>query len=154
MRKIAGYPLLFGGDRDALRYTAPLPPRVAAGGVWYYRLSVARDEQDSPLTLERIVPDVNAAQVPDFNQADRSILAQDIAEIRIGYFGRDANSADADQPTWRERWDNPQTLPLLVRIEVVPKKGPPWPVLIVAPREAPEAGCRAFDPTRQVCAGV
>ena len=41
MRKMLEFPLLFGGNRDEIRYTAPLPARVGLGGMWYYRLSVA-----------------------------------------------------------------------------------------------------------------
>jgi general secretion pathway protein J len=155
LRKVAEFPLVFGGERDELRYAAALPSRVSAGGVWYFRLTIAKDDPRSPLVLERTVPDVNAARPPEFaTDADRSVLAQDIAEVKFGYYGRDAGAINADDPTWRDRWDNTQRLPLLVRIEVTPKKGPPWPPLVVAPREAPEAGCRAYDPTRQVCAGV
>ena len=61
--------------------------------------------------------------------------------LRIGYFGRDAGAADADAPTWRDRWDDKQRLPLLVRIDVKPEKGQAWPTLVVEPRRAPEAGC-------------
>ena len=46
-----------------------------------------------------------------------------IAELAISYFGRDENATDADAPTWRDRWDDKQRLPLLVRIEVKPEKG-------------------------------
>ena len=155
LRKVAEFPLLFAGERDELRYAAPLPSRVAGGGVWYFRLTVARDDPRSPLVLERVVPDVNAARPPDFpSDADRSVIAQGISEIRIGYYGRDSAAVTADDATWRDRWDNAQRLPLLVRIDVTPKQGAPWPTLVVAPREAPEAGCRAYDPTRQLCAGV
>ena len=52
LRKVAEFPLLFAGERDELRYAAPLPARVAGGGVWYFRLSVAPDpwaQGDCPL---------------------------------------------------------------------------------------------------------
>ena len=154
LRKVAEFPLLFAGEREELRYAAPLPARVAGGGVWYFRLRLATDDPRSPLVLERVVPDVNGARPPDFpTDADRSVLAQGIAEIRFGYYGRDA-AANADDPTWRDRWDSTQRMPMLVRIDVTPKQGAPWPTLVIAPREAPEAGCRAYDPTRQICAGV
>ena len=153
MRKVAEFPLLFVGDRNEIRYAAALPSRVAAGGIWYYRLAVG-DDARGPLVLERMVPDVNAARVPDFNEAERSVIVTGIAEIRFSYYGREGGSSNADEPSWRDRWDNPQRLPLLVRIDVTPKKGPAWPTLVVAPRNAPEAGCRAFDPIRQACAGV
>lgn len=154
LRKVAEFPLLFAGEREELRYAAPLPPRVAAGGIWYYRVVVARDDPRAPLVLERVTPDVNAARAPDFAEPERSILAEGIAEVRFGYFGRDANASNDTEPSWRDRWDNAQRLPLLVRIDVTPKQGAPWPTLVVAPREAPEAGCRSYDPTRQLCVAV
>ena len=153
MRKVAEFPLLFFGDRNEIRYAAALPSRVAAGGIWYYRLSVG-DDVRGPLVLERMVPNVNGTRVPDFSEAEKSIIVTGIAEIRFAYYGRDGGSSNADEPSWRDRWDNAQRLPLLVRIDVIPKQGPAWPTLVVAPRNAPEAGCRAFDPTRLVCAGV
>ena len=149
MRKIADWPLVFGGERDELRYAATLPARVAGGGVWFYRLAVLRDDGGTPLVLERMVPDLAAPQPPEFRDADRSVLAQDIATLRLSYYGREPNSADAVEPTWRDRWDDPQRLQLLIRIDVTPKRGSPWPSLFVAPREAPDAGCRAWDPVRQ-----
>ena len=79
--------------------------------------------------------------VPGFGHVDNS-----------GKSGTGAN--DADAPTWRDRWDDPQRLPLLIRIEIEPKRGAAWPPLIVSPREAPEAGCRAWDMARLRCAAI
>ncbi len=152
MRKIVEWPLVFAGELEELRYAAVLPARVASGGVWFYRLSVRHDEARTPLVLERMLPDLAAAQPPEFASAERSVLAQDIASLKIGYLGRDANAADANDPSWRDRWDDRQRLPIMIRIDVAPKRGPAWPPLFVAPREAPDAGCRAFDPARQRCA--
>ena len=44
MRKILEWPIVFRGTRDELRYAADLPPRVAGGGIWYYRLAVRSGE--------------------------------------------------------------------------------------------------------------
>jgi len=152
MRKIVEWPLVFAGEQEELRYAAVLPARVASGGVWFYRLSVKRDEARTPLVLERMLPDLAAAQAPEFTNAERSVLAQDIASLKIGYFGRDPGAADVIDPSWRDRWDDSQRLPIMIRIDVAPKQGPAWPPMFVAPREAPDAGCRAFDPARQRCA--
>ncbi len=154
MRKIVELPLLFSGDREELRYTAALPPRVAGGGIYFYRLMVLRDDARSPLVLERAIPDLNALEMPEFRDAERSVLAQDIAALKIQYFGRDAGANDSVAPTWRERWDDHQRLPLLIRIDIEPKTGAPWPPLIVSPRESPEAGCRAWDVARLRCASI
>jgi general secretion pathway protein J len=154
MRKINEFPLLFSGDRDELRYTAALPPRVASGGIWFYRLAVLRDDARAPLVLERSIPDLNSLQAPELREPERSILAQDIASLKISYFGRDPGANEANTPTWRDRWEDTQRLPLLIRIDIEPKQGSPWPPLIVSPREAPEAGCRAWDIARLRCAAI
>lgn len=154
MRKIVDWPLLFIGASDELRYAARLPARVAGGGIWYYRLVVKSDERRSPLVLERMVPDLSADALPEFANAERSVLADDIATLRVGYFGRDADAAQTVAPSWHDQWNDTQRLPVLIRIDVTPKTGPPWPTLYVAPREAPEAGCRAWDIAREHCAAV
>ena len=154
MRKIVDWPLLFTGASDELRYAARLPARVAGGGIWYYRLAIRSEDARSPLVLERMIPDLSAAALPEFVNADRSVLAEGIASLRIGYFGRDADAAANVAPSWHDQWNDTQRLPMLIRIDVTPKAGPPWPTLYVAPREAPEAGCRAWDIAREHCAAV
>ena len=104
--------------------------------------------------LQRTVPDLEAASLPEFDRAERSILAEDIAELRIGYLGRDQGAANSVSPTWRDRWDDRNRLPLLVRIDVTPRRGPAWPTLVVTPRQAPESGCRQWDAAGERCVGM
>jgi prepilin-type N-terminal cleavage/methylation domain-containing protein len=153
LRKVVELPLIFSGTASEIRYAAGLPSRVAEGGVYFFRLAVAKEADRSRLVLERTVPALDATADIEFNDAERSVLADDIDEIRIEYLGRDAGSAGAVEPTWRDRWDDKQKLPLLVRIHVQPTKGPPWPPLVVEPRRAPEAGCRQWEPVQQRCVG-
>jgi len=153
MWKIVGFPILFSGQPDEIRYAAPLPPRVAEGGVYYFRLAVVKNGDRSLLVQERMIPDVNALEVPEFRDADRSVLAEGIAELKIAYFGRAPDAADIIAPTWLDRWDDHQRLPTLVRIDVKPEKGAPWPTLVIEPRRSPEAGCSSWDRVRKICAG-
>ena len=153
-RKVAEFPLYFVGDADEIRYAAALPSRVAEGGLYFFRLSVVREGDKSRLVQERVIPDPEAVGEIDFRDAQRAVLAEGIGEIKIGYFGRDSGAADADAPTWRDRWDDKQRLPLLVRIDITPKQGVPWPQLVVETMHAPEVGCRAWDQARSRCAGV
>ncbi len=154
LRKVAEVPLLFAGERDEMRYAAALPPRVVDGGVYYFRLVVAKSDDKSQLILERLIPDPGALQEPEFRDAERSVLADGVAELHISYFGRDPDAGDVDAPTWRDHWGDRQRLPLLVRIEVKPEKGAAWPVLVVEPRRAPESGCVSYDPARNRCGSV
>jgi general secretion pathway protein J len=155
LHRIVEAPLLFAGERDELRYAAVLPGRIGTGGVWYFRLKLIDDagHEGRALVQERMQPDVSATQMPTFDDAQRSVIADRVKEVRFGYYGRDAGAALDTAPTWRDRWDDPQELPLLIRADVEPLQGSPWPTLYVAPRDAPEAGCRAWDPTRRRCLG-
>lgn len=151
LRMAAEMPLLFAGERDEIRYAAALPARVAEGGVYYFRVAVVRAGEKSQLVQERTVPDTAALREPEFRDPDRSVLADGIAELRIAYFGRDAGASDADEPTWRDRWDDKQRPPLLVRFDVKTVKGATWPTLVVEPRRGPEAGCAVWDPGQGRC---
>jgi general secretion pathway protein J len=154
VRKAVGLPLMFAGERDEIRYAAALPPRVQEGGAYFFRLAVMRDGDKSQLVLERTIPDPAATQNPEFNAAEHTVLADGIAELHVSYFGRDANAGDVDAPIWRDRWDDPQRLPLLLRIDVKPVKGMPWPTLVVEPRRAPESACASYDPAGNRCIGA
>ena len=143
-------PLYFLGTRDSLAYAAALPGRVG-GGMYYFRLSVVGDGDNSQLRLARVIPDYSATAVPSFDGADTSVLATGIDVVRFGYFGRDPGSIDAVPPTWRDRWDDPQRLPDLIRVDVTPSSGTPWPTLVVEPRIAPEAGCTSWNPAQRRC---
>jgi general secretion pathway protein J len=156
MRKIVEFPLLFGGDREELRFTAGLPGRVGLGGMWYFRLAVSPvpGKRETALVVDRMIPDLAALEMPNFNDAERSVIADDIKSLKVSYYGRDKGASVDVAPTWRDRWDDSQLLPLLIRVEVTPRVGDPWPPIVVAPREAPEAGCRGWDTVRQTCVGA
>jgi general secretion pathway protein J len=150
--KAAELPLLFAGERDEIRYAATLPTRVGEGGIYYFRIAVAKTGDKSQLVQDRVLPDLTALQEPDFRDAERSVLADGVAELRVAYFGREPGAADTDTPTWHDQWEDKQRLPLLVRFEVKPVKGAPWPALVVEPRRSLEAGCPVFDPGQGRCA--
>jgi general secretion pathway protein J len=154
MHRMPEFPLVFGGDAAEMRFAAPLPARISGGGIWFYRLMLATEGDRQRLVLERVVPDLESTSFPAFDGADRSILADEIAELRIGYFGRDPGAAATAEPTWRDRWDDRNRLPLMVRVEVTPRRGPAWPALVVAPRQGPESGCRRWNAAAERCLGV
>jgi general secretion pathway protein J len=155
MRKMPDFPLLFTGTNAELRFAAPLPARVTGGGVWLYRVRVAEDDDRGRLVLERMLPDTDAGAFPEFDDADRSVLAEGVKELRIDYYGYDAGvSRNAATPSWRDRWEDRQRLPILIRIEVVPRAGASWPPLVVSPRKGLQAGCRQWDIANERCVGM
>ena len=149
--KAVGLPLLFGGDAGAIRFAAVLPARVVEGGVYLFRISLMQNGDKSQLVQERMIPDLTTPDEPEFKDAERSVLADDVTELKIAYYGRDPDAADAELPTWRDKWDDKQRVPLLVRIDVKPAKGPSWPTLTIEPRRSLEAGCPSWDPAQHRC---
>lgn len=148
--KVANQPLYFLGTRDTLAYAAALPGRAGAG-MYYFRVAVTPNGDSSRLTLSRIIPDYSATRLPDFGD-ESSVLAESIAEVRFGYFGRDPDASGIVTPTWRDRWDDPQRLPDLIRIDVKAASGAPWPTLVVEPRLSPEVGCPlSWNPAARRC---
>ena len=55
-----------------------------------------------------MIPDVNALDKPEFVDAERSVLADDIKELKIGYYGVNNDAGVDEVPTWRDQWDDPQ----------------------------------------------
>jgi general secretion pathway protein J len=152
MRKMQDFPVLFTGSAEEIRYMAPLPERVVEGGIMYFRLGFRQDGDSGQLVLDRVLPDADAMQLPEFDSTDSStVLADGVTGLKIAYFGREPGAMETETPTWRDRWEDTQILPMLIRIDVTLRKGPPWPTLLVAPRQAPEAGCRIWDYTRLRC---
>lgn len=147
-QKVLEKPLYFLGTRDALSYAAALPGRVG-GGMYYFRLTASGE--NGRLMLARLIPDYSAQALPDFGSAESTVLADGISAVRFGYFGRDPGSADSVAPTWRDRWDDPQRLPDLIRVDVTLANGSAWPTLVVEPRIAPEAGCSTWNTAQRRC---
>ena len=99
MKRIVDFPLLFSGGASELVYAAQVPSRIQGGGVWLYRLRVAQDGDKQALVLDRMIPDVSATAMPEFSGNDHSVLAEDIAELKLQYYGRDEGADVSVTPT-------------------------------------------------------
>jgi general secretion pathway protein J len=148
-QKVLEKPLYFVGTGDSLSFAAALPGRVGAG-IYYFKIALTPNGDSSRLTLSRVIPDYAATSSPDFGP-DFSILADRIVEVRFAYFGRDPGAADIVAPTWRDRWDDSQRLPDLIRMDVKPANSAAWPTLVVEPRVALQVGCPNWNPGVRRC---
>ena len=88
---------------------------------------------------------------PEFRDAERSVMAEGIAEIKVGYFGRDR------QGRRRRRADVARSLgrPAAIAAPAHPaslSRVAARPMLVVEPRRSPEAGCAFWDTGQGRCA--
>ena len=102
--------------------------------------------------LQRAIPDAEATAYPELAEEDKTILADDIAELKLSYFGpttemveAPAQQAKPNDSTWQDQWVDRRSIPQLVRVQVKPRKGAPWPDLIVEPKMSSQAGCTWDD---------
>ena len=73
----------------------------AACGTTSCRSRTCPASSSRALVLDRVIPDLDALSMPSFDDAERSVLADDVKSIKISYYGRDRGSALDSAPTWR-----------------------------------------------------
>ncbi|HYM72734.1 MAG TPA: prepilin-type N-terminal cleavage/methylation domain-containing protein [Stellaceae bacterium] len=110
----------FVGRPDAVAFLAI----AEDSGAGLYRIEIAIDKTrtDRRLILQR-----RLAVAGGDPRSAASVLAANIGEFRLTYFG--ADGADAE-PAWHDRWEGLGTLPLLVQV-IVDTGDAPRPPLIV-----------------------
>ncbi len=120
--------LAFAGEPNTLKFVAPLPVQVSVGGLYSLGLELEQGETGQRLIMKRALFDPAAKDFSSMEQGEKSVLTDHVENMAIAYFG--ATTA-GNKPGWQERWDDPQRLPLLVRIRVKLNDGRDWPDLVV-----------------------
>lgn len=124
----------FEGGPDSLVFIAKMPSYVGIEGTM--RISLGRmaaiDGDRLLLTRQRLDLEQTA---DDGAPPERAVLVDRLGQLRIDYFGQAERGV---APAWHTSWDNPSTLPNLIRIQVKPADGAAWPVLTAAPQNGTE----------------
>jgi general secretion pathway protein J len=125
--------LAFLGEQERVSFVAPMPQRIGGGGLHLMSIALERDAQGQRIVW-RAQP--LAAGLRDFSTLAQSpeqvLISKELLNVEylgLSYFGRPGN---APAPFWSERWDDPQRLPALIRVQVRLKSGEPWPEFVVA----------------------
>jgi general secretion pathway protein J len=121
----------FEGGADRLVFVAKMTSYVGTDGLM--RISLGREAagDGDQLLLTRVRLDGEDAAA-DGEAIEQAVLVDRLGEFRVEYFGQVERGT---APDWHAFWDNPGQLPNLVRIQVGPADGAPWPVLIAAPQD-------------------
>ena len=115
----------FAGDARAMRFVANQPAYLGRGGPQLHLLQVADGGQARRLAvgfqLLRGGEALPASRPPE-------PLAEALSD---GEFAYRTLAADGRPGQWQSVWDNPQTLPLQVRVRISDARGA-WPEMVVA----------------------
>jgi general secretion pathway protein J len=128
----------FAGTAQDLRFLAPAPAAIGAGGCTHVVLSVAPDNGLKRLSL------AVATAHGDWAVSD---LLRGAQAIDMAYL-------DAPGAVWQPVWRGATHLPALIRVRAVFPNGDKriWPELFAAPHVSAEADC-AYDQNTRDCQG-
>jgi|SRR5579862_1698179 len=144
----------FLGEDNWVMFPAVLTPR-AGGGLYYFRLGLAPHEDHSQLILARVIPQYDSTQPPNFDNAEVSVLADDVSLLKFRYFGSVyQNGPDPSTPIWRDRWDDRKQWPTLIRVDVTPRRGPAWPPVIIELRLGAQTICDEIRRAHNMCDAI
>jgi general secretion pathway protein J len=134
-RPNTGFPHVeFDGLPDRVEFFAPPPDADAPDALQDYVLRVTTGGQ---LQLTRVS---DLADEPA-QSVRAAALLQGVSSLNIDYFGA---APPDNQPRWRARWEQRDTLPRLVRVRVSfpPGDRRVWPDLVVAPAATLDSLCQ------------
>lgn len=122
-------PQRFIGEPDRMRFVADLPNYLGRGGPYLHDFSIedAGDGQRLVLGLDM----VQAGAVIDEQNAEPAAPDVLVDGLEIAGFRYRARDADGRLGEWREQWDTPEQLPLLVEVTLRDADGRAWPPLVV-----------------------
>ena len=125
----------FVGQHRALRFVAPLPGHLGAGGMYWFTLGLVDGRAGNQLVLS-----YRLFQREDWERfgaadAEQAVLMEGLRDLQFEYL----EPATADAPArWISDWEAPDRLPPLIRVQItnVPGSGGAWQEFLVAPKLA------------------
>ena len=142
--------LAFVGARDSLKFVSSTPPRAGRSGLNLVELLLSKNDTGLRLLMRHRVPATDLRDFDEMERADSVILLDDLESAGFEYFGSDTPSA---KPYWRDKWEDRQRLPRLIRVSLRTKGAPAWPEIVIALRVSERAGCSGWDPDNEKCHG-
>lgn len=140
----SGANFVFQGEKDFLRFVAPMPGHLSRGGPYVQTLELARGRNGLQLVFTHNM--LNGFDLdklkPDDGQA--VMLLDGIRRGRFEYRKFDDQNELED---WKDDWENPSLLPVMVRIdlEMTPESGLVWPAMEIPLILDTSGGVRMFQ---------
>jgi general secretion pathway protein J len=120
----------FAGEPESVAFAGLMPAHLGGG---FHRFQLLVDDDGGASRLVLRWRRITFGGDDDGAAGNEAILIERISSARFSYFGP---AEDDDVADWHEAWDNPASLPALVRLEIDFPDGDRrfWPDLVVAPR--------------------
>ncbi|TYT22976.1 prepilin-type N-terminal cleavage/methylation domain-containing protein [Luteimonas viscosa] len=123
----SGRMVRFIGEPDRIRFVADLPDYLGRGGPHLHDVAVI-DGDAGPLLAVSFSMAIAGGTIEDRNARPPEPLVPDLVEARFRYRGI---GEDGLLGEWDDRWEQVDTLPLQVSVELSSRSGGAWPPLVV-----------------------
>ncbi len=124
--------LLFQGEKDALRWVAPLPSQAGGAGLYWLGLALhanAHGKSELILTYIPLLPETPPSAVSIEDDHESVVIIDAVEGMEIAYYG---STQEDLPPRWQESWTVIDRLPMSVRITLSQPAGETvWPPLVV-----------------------
>ncbi|MEO7149508.1 MAG: prepilin-type N-terminal cleavage/methylation domain-containing protein [Rhodanobacteraceae bacterium] len=106
---------MFEGDPDQMRYVAPMPAQLGAGGLFVQALRLVSGDDGGQILQLTYAPLTNDATLPTDTKPE--ILLDQLDGGHFEYLYAAGNGKPAQ---WRDSWHSPGGMPLAVRVILQP----------------------------------
>lgn len=140
----SGANFVFQGENDFLRFVAPMPGHLSRGGPYVQTLELARGRNGLQLVFTHNM--LNGFDLDKLKPDDgQPVLLLD--GIRRGRFEYRKFDDQNELEDWKDEWENPSMLPVMVRIdlEMTPESGLIWPTMEIPLILDTSGGVRLFQ---------
>jgi general secretion pathway protein J len=140
----SGANFVFQGENDFLRFVAPMPGHLSRGGPYVQTLELARGRNGLQLVFTHNM--LNGFDLDKLKPDDgMPVLLLD--GIRRGRFEYRKFDDQNELEDWKDDWENPSVLPVMVRIdlEMTPESGLVWPTMEIPLILDTSGGVRLFQ---------
>ncbi len=111
----SGNNFLFQGERDFMRFVAPMPGYLSHGGAYVQTLELANGRDGMQLLFtNQMLNGFDLQKLAGSDLEPEPLLDQ----IRSGHFEFRSFDAEGKLGEWKDKWDESNQLPLMVRIEL------------------------------------
>ncbi|MBL8299550.1 MAG: prepilin-type N-terminal cleavage/methylation domain-containing protein [Rhodanobacteraceae bacterium] len=140
----SGVNFVFQGEKDFLRFVAPMPGHLSRGGPYVQTLELARGRNGLQLVFTHNM--LNGFDL-DKLKPDDGLPVMLLDGIRRGRFEYRKFDDQNKLEDWKDEWENPSMLPVMVRIdlEMTPESGLVWPTMEIPLILDTSGGVRLFQ---------
>lgn len=124
------------GGEDWMEYISTMPQQVRMGGLYRFRLYVAKNgnHNDLKVAMRPYVSNPNSAgSAAAVEPIEDVVLLENLGGIKFSYLPENLQGAQSVGEGWLSEWQQPQ-LPVLIQVQIEPEGEEPWPHLVVALR--------------------